>query len=377
MARAQGSLEYLVIIAVVLAISSIVMLYATGIIGTQKSSVSISTCKQASIDCKLSKISSPTDSCTQCDTSCKDLSTGLEVTYDAVRCCKSAKPDMIYDNSPGCAIIEPFTVTLTNPTTGSVKASPVTITATTNRAATCTYSVSGSASSPMTTTDQLTHTASVTISTEGSATVTVTCNDGSSTAASSPRQFYVDNTAPAVPRFTTTSPFIGPVMLNANSSDNIGVAKIEFYIAGNKFPPAPDSGCTFNSLISTPVKCSRMWNSTSVADGTRLITVVVTDFAGHTTQQSWNGEVSNAGATLACGTWVKCSPTRSTIADCYANYPAAAPYNNYCCFTGQTSCLGGCCYAGSCCTSGGLSTCCFTGTVCYNPEAGKIACKTP
>jgi len=377
MARAQGSLEYLIIISVVLAISAIVIMYTTGIIGGQKSSVSISTCKQASIDCKLSKMSSPTDQCDQCDAACKDSTTGIEIFSGATGCCKAGKTDMIYTGTPGCAIIEPFTVTLANPTTGSVKASPVTITATTNRAATCTYSVSGSASSPMTTPDQLTHTASVTISTEGSATVTVTCNDGSSTAASSPRQFYVDNTAPAFPYLSTTSPMTGPTMLSASSSDNIGIAKIEFYVAGNKFPPAPDPGCTFNSLINTPVKCSRMWNSTEVVDGARTIQVVITDFAGHVTQQTWNGQVLNTGATLACGAWAKCNPARSTIADCYANYPAAAPYNNYCCNTGQTSCLGGCCYAGPCCTSGGLSTCCFVGTVCYNPESGKIACKTP
>ena len=105
MARAQGSLEYLVIIAIVLAISSVVMLYATGIIGTQKSSVSTSTCKQASIDCKLSKMSSPTDQCDQCDAACKDSTTGIEIFSGATLCCKAGKTDMIYAGTPGCSSV--------------------------------------------------------------------------------------------------------------------------------------------------------------------------------------------------------------------------------------------------------------------------------
>jgi hypothetical protein len=227
----------------------------------------------------------------------------------------------------------------------------------------------------MTTADQLTHTASVAISEEKSKTLTLTCVAGSESATTSPTPFYVDNTAPYYPSLFNTGPFIGPVMLSAEASDNIGVAKIEFYVNEEKFPPAPDPGCTFTSLITTPVKCTRMWNSTSLPDNAYILKVLVTDFAGHHTQRVSLLIVSNAGATLACGAWVKCSPTRSTIADCYADYPVAAPYNNYCCFTGISSCAGECCSSGStCCQLGGLKTCCVTGKGCYNPEAGKIAC---
>jgi len=101
MARAQGSLEYMVIIAVILAISSIVIVYTTGIIGGQKTSVSISSCKQASIDCKLSKMGSPTDPCTACDTSCK-TSAGVELFDGATYCCNHALPDMVFEDSGGC-----------------------------------------------------------------------------------------------------------------------------------------------------------------------------------------------------------------------------------------------------------------------------------
>lgn len=101
MARAQGSLEYMVIIAVILAISSIVIMYTTGIVGGQKSSVSISSCKQASIDCKLSKMGSPTDPCNSCETACMD-STGAELFQGAVSCCAHAKTDLIYEESNDC-----------------------------------------------------------------------------------------------------------------------------------------------------------------------------------------------------------------------------------------------------------------------------------
>ena len=101
MAKAQGGLEYMVIIAVILAISSIVIMYTTNIMGGQKSSVSISSCKQASVDCKLSKMGSPTDPCTQCDTACKD-SAGMELFTGAVSCCTHAKTDLIYEGSNDC-----------------------------------------------------------------------------------------------------------------------------------------------------------------------------------------------------------------------------------------------------------------------------------
>lgn len=100
--RGQGALEYLIIIAIVLSVSSIVVLYSTGIIGTQKTSVSLSSCKQASIDCKLSKMSAPTDPCDQCDSACIDSTTGEEIFAHATDCCKTGETDLIYEGTIGC-----------------------------------------------------------------------------------------------------------------------------------------------------------------------------------------------------------------------------------------------------------------------------------
>jgi hypothetical protein len=101
MAKAQGSLEYMIIIAVVLAVSAVVVTYMTNAMAGQKTSVSISSCKQAAIDCKSSKMLSPNDPCIACNTACKD-SSGIELFDGATYCCTAGRPDMIYPNSTGC-----------------------------------------------------------------------------------------------------------------------------------------------------------------------------------------------------------------------------------------------------------------------------------
>jgi len=101
MARAQGSLEYLIIIAVVLAVSGIVIGYMTGVVGGQKSKVTVTGCKQAAIDCKAAKMLSSNDPCTACDTACKD-SNGVALFDGAAFCCDHGLPEMVFANSPGC-----------------------------------------------------------------------------------------------------------------------------------------------------------------------------------------------------------------------------------------------------------------------------------
>ena len=101
MARAQGSLEYLIIIAIVLAVSAVVISYSTGILGGGKSSISVTSCKQAAVDCKAAKMLSSTDPCLPCDTACKD-SGGVELFDGATFCCNHGLPEMVFANSPGC-----------------------------------------------------------------------------------------------------------------------------------------------------------------------------------------------------------------------------------------------------------------------------------
>jgi len=101
MAKAQGSLEYLIIISAVLAIAAITVFYITGVFSSQKPGVSISTCREAASNCQASKMTSPNDPCTICDSACKDPTTNREVFTGATTCCKKARADMIYVGSSG------------------------------------------------------------------------------------------------------------------------------------------------------------------------------------------------------------------------------------------------------------------------------------
>ena len=101
MSRAQGSLEYLIIIAIVLAVSALVISYSTSILGGGKSSVSVTSCKQAAVDCKAAKMLSPNDICLPCESACKN-SAGVELFDGATYCCTTGQAEMIFANSPGC-----------------------------------------------------------------------------------------------------------------------------------------------------------------------------------------------------------------------------------------------------------------------------------
>jgi len=102
MPKAQGSLEYMVIIAVVLAIAGITVLYMSGVLSSQSSQVSATACRQASQACKLSQMSSPNDPCLSCATACISQTTGREVFNGATYCCNHTLEDFIYPGSPGC-----------------------------------------------------------------------------------------------------------------------------------------------------------------------------------------------------------------------------------------------------------------------------------
>jgi len=102
MPKAQGSLEYMVIIAVVLAIAGITTLYMSGLLKGQSSQVSVATCKQASETCALSKMSSPNDPCLSCNNACISQTNGKEIFIGAIYCCNHTMSNLIYANSPGC-----------------------------------------------------------------------------------------------------------------------------------------------------------------------------------------------------------------------------------------------------------------------------------
>jgi len=105
MIKAQGSLEYLIIVAAVIAIAAVVVFTMSGILSSQSSSASIATCKQAAIDCKASRMLAPNDPCFSCDTACSNPATGKEIFAGAVYCCNHSLSDMIYSDSSECAAL--------------------------------------------------------------------------------------------------------------------------------------------------------------------------------------------------------------------------------------------------------------------------------
>jgi len=99
--KTQGSLEYLIIIAAVLAISAVVVYFMVGATNNSISSTNFAECKKAAGQCKSSHLLSPNDPCIDCETACTvngvDILNGTNAS--AVDLCKQGKPNEIYSRS--------------------------------------------------------------------------------------------------------------------------------------------------------------------------------------------------------------------------------------------------------------------------------------
>jgi type II secretory pathway pseudopilin PulG len=99
MARAQGSLEYLILIAVALAVISVVTMIAVGNIGSQQGKYSFTNCQNAAANCKAALAANYNDQCSYCDTEC--TKSGMDISPGAWTCCKLGIPEGIYEGSTG------------------------------------------------------------------------------------------------------------------------------------------------------------------------------------------------------------------------------------------------------------------------------------
>ena len=93
--KAQGSLEYLIIIAVVMAIVAVAVLFFSGAFSSAKTSTALADCRQAAAECKALKFNSPNDPCLRCNTACVDPVTRLEAGPNATVFCKQGKPENV------------------------------------------------------------------------------------------------------------------------------------------------------------------------------------------------------------------------------------------------------------------------------------------
>ena len=101
MARVQGSLEYLIIIGVAIAVVAIVSLIVVNSFGSQQDRYVYNTCASAAASCKISLSANPESQCSFCDTSCS-FTNGTSIFPSATTCCKQGKASLIYDGSNGC-----------------------------------------------------------------------------------------------------------------------------------------------------------------------------------------------------------------------------------------------------------------------------------
>jgi hypothetical protein len=100
--RGQGALEYLIIIAAVLAISAIVVLFITGAFRGSSGSGDMSKCKLAAANCQRDAALGVGQTCNACSDACRG-SSGKEVIPGAIPCCKAGASNKIYTNSTACA----------------------------------------------------------------------------------------------------------------------------------------------------------------------------------------------------------------------------------------------------------------------------------
>ncbi len=98
MKKGQGALEYLIIIAAVLAIAAIVVLFLSGAFKSASTGGDVGKCKQAASQCATELATSSGATCSYCDEACSGtgLTTTDTATYPtAVDACKAGKPEVI------------------------------------------------------------------------------------------------------------------------------------------------------------------------------------------------------------------------------------------------------------------------------------------
>ena len=98
MKRGQGSLEYLIIIAAVLAIAAIVVLFLTGAFSGASSTGDLSLCKDTASKCATELATSASVMCsvTMCESSCN--AAGINVTFSGT--CPSTYDEGVNTNIP-------------------------------------------------------------------------------------------------------------------------------------------------------------------------------------------------------------------------------------------------------------------------------------
>jgi hypothetical protein len=98
--KAQGSLEYLIIIAAVLAIAAVTVTFMSGVFGTSSKSANIALCRQAAASCDNKLATGVSKSCPECEESCINPITRRDVIGGTIECgvgCLFCKQGKVFD----------------------------------------------------------------------------------------------------------------------------------------------------------------------------------------------------------------------------------------------------------------------------------------
>ena len=98
--RAQGSLEYLILLATVIAIMAVVISFVAGYFSTQSDQFYYSSCSNAAALCRDTLLIDSDNGCPACNNAC-NFSDGTEIFDKAITCCQLGKPSEIYGGSTG------------------------------------------------------------------------------------------------------------------------------------------------------------------------------------------------------------------------------------------------------------------------------------
>lgn len=95
--RGQGALEYLIIVAAVLAIAAIVVLFLTGAFRGTSAGATVADCKTAAAQCATDLATTTGAACPYCDERCADVgaSTDTSLYPTTVDACKAGAPNYI------------------------------------------------------------------------------------------------------------------------------------------------------------------------------------------------------------------------------------------------------------------------------------------
>ncbi len=98
--RAQGSLEYLVIITAAIAVLAVVASFVVGYFSTQSGQFYYASCSNAAALCRDTLLINSDSECAMCNNAC-NLSDGTEIFASASSCCRLGLPSEIYSGSDG------------------------------------------------------------------------------------------------------------------------------------------------------------------------------------------------------------------------------------------------------------------------------------